>query len=79
MNFNLKKLNLNISFFYCKKMIDYPEAVVIDINDEPIEGQVVGVERNYDEELAQRKLICCLSILVTSLMVALFGYILADI
>ena len=63
-------------------MIDYPEAVVIDINDisdEPIEGQVVGVERNYDEELAQRKLICCLSILITSFIVAVFGYILADI
>ena len=63
-------------------MIDYPEAVVIDINDindEPIEGQVVGVERNYDKELAQRKCICCLSILVTSLMVAVFGYILSDI
>ena len=41
--------------------------------------KLVGVERNYDEELAQRKLICCLSILVTSLMMALFGYILADI
>tara|TARA_Y100000022_G_scaffold38063_1_gene31090 strand:+ start:3639 stop:3821 length:183 start_codon:yes stop_codon:yes gene_type:complete len=59
-------------------MIDYPEAVVIDINDEPIKGQVVGVERNYDEELAQRKLICCLSILITSCIVAVFGYILKE-
>ena len=62
-------------------MIQYPEAVVIDINDindEPIEGKVVGVERNYDEELAQRKLICCLSILITSFIVAVFGYILKE-
>lgn len=43
-------------------MIHYPIApVIIDVDDEPsIKGEIVGVEKNYDEEIAQRKAMCCL-------------------
>ena len=58
-------------------MIDYPEAIVIDINDESnIHGKVVAViNTDYDTELAKNKLICCLSVLITSFVMVAFGYI----
>ena len=59
--------------------MNYPEAVVIDVDDEPsIEGEVVGVEKNYDEEIAQRKAMCCLALSITIFIMIVFGYILAE-
>ena len=61
-------------------MIHYPIApVIIDIDDEPsIKGEVVGVEKNYDEEIAQRKAMCCLALSITIFIIIVFGYILAE-
>lgn len=59
--------------------MNYPEAVVIDVDDEPsIEGEIVGVEKNYDEEIAQRKAMCCLALSITIFIMIVFGYILAE-
>ena len=59
--------------------MNYPEAVVIDVDDEPsIEGEIVGVEKNYDEEIAQRKAMCCLALSITLFIMIVFGYILAE-
>ena len=59
--------------------MNYPEAVVIDVDDEPsIKGEIVGVEKNYDEEIAQRKAMCCLALSITLFIMIVFGYILAE-
>jgi hypothetical protein len=58
--------------------MSYPEAIVIDINEEPImEGEVVGLESNYDMDIIQRKAMCCLSISITIFIIIVFGYILS--
>ena len=46
--------------------MNYPEAVVIDVDDEPsIEGEVVGIDNSPHWDFAQRKLLCCLAISIT--------------
>ena len=57
-------------------MIHYPIApVIIVVDDEPsIKGEIVGVEKNYDEEIAQRKAMCCLALLITIFIMIVFGY-----
>tara|TARA_Y100000992_G_scaffold299550_1_gene266529 strand:+ start:223 stop:405 length:183 start_codon:yes stop_codon:yes gene_type:complete len=59
--------------------MNYPEAVIIVVDDEPsIKGEIVGVEKNYDEEIAQRKAMCCLALSITIFIMIVFGYILAE-
>ena len=55
--------------------MDYPEAVVIDIDDEPsVEGEVVGIDNSPHWDIAQRKLMCCLTISITVLIIVVLGY-----
>ena len=59
--------------------MNYPEAVVIDVDDEPsIEGEVVGIDNSPHWDFAQRKLLCCLGISITIFIMVVFGYILAE-
>jgi hypothetical protein len=59
--------------------MNYPEAVVIEVEDEPIiESEVIGIDNRYDVDIVQRKALCCLSISITILIMIIFGYILAD-
>ena len=59
--------------------MNYPEAVVIDIDvdvdTEPsIEGEVVGIDNSAHWDFAQRKLLCCLGISITIFVLVVFGY-----
>ena len=56
--------------------MDYPEAVVIDIDDdEPsVEGEVVGIDNSPHWDIAQRKLMCCLTISITVFIMVVFVY-----
>ncbi len=48
--------------------MNYPEAVVIDVDvdTEPsIEGEVVGIDNSPHWDIAQRKVMCCLTISIT--------------
>jgi hypothetical protein len=57
--------------------MNYPEAVVIDIGDnlEPsIEAEVVGIDNSPHWDMAQRKLMCCLSISIVIFIMIVLGY-----
>jgi hypothetical protein len=57
--------------------MNYPEAVVIDIGDnlEPsIEAEVVGIDNTPHWDMAQRKLMCCLSISIVVFIMIVLGY-----
>ena len=57
--------------------MNYPEAVVIDIGDnlEPsIEAEVVGIDNTPHWDMAQRKLMCCLSISIVIFIMIVLGY-----
>ena len=59
--------------------MDYPEAVVIDINDEPsVEGEVIGIDNSPHWDIAQRKLMCCLTISITVFIMVVFVYSLSN-
>tara|TARA_B100001250_G_C19660642_1_gene726877 strand:- start:233 stop:421 length:189 start_codon:yes stop_codon:yes gene_type:complete len=57
-------------------MIHYPIApVVIDVDDEPsIEGEIVGIDNSPHLDIAQRKVMCCLALSITILIMVVFGY-----
>jgi hypothetical protein len=57
--------------------MNYPQAVVIDIGDnlEPsIEAEVVGIDNSPHWDMAQRKLMCCLSISIVIFIMIVLGY-----
>ena len=56
--------------------MDYPEAIVIDINDdEPsIEGVVVDIDNSVHWDMAQRKVMCCLALSITIFIMVMFMY-----
>ena len=60
--------------------MDYPEAIVIDINDdEPsIEGVVVDIDNSVHWDMAQRKVMCCLTISITVFIMVVFVYSLSN-
>ena len=56
--------------------MNYPEAIVIDIvDDEPsIEGEVIDIDNSVHWDMAQRKVMCCLTISITVLIIVVLGY-----
>jgi len=56
--------------------MDYPEAIVIDIDDdEPsIEGVVVDIDNSVHWDMAQRKVMCCLALSITIFIMVMFMY-----
>jgi len=56
--------------------MDYPEAIVIDVDDdEPsIEGVVVDIDNSVHWDMAQRKVMCCLTISITVFIMVMFMY-----
>jgi hypothetical protein len=59
--------------------MNYPEAVVIDVDNEPsIEGEVVGIDNSPHWDIAQRKALCCLVLSITIFIIVVFGCILAE-
>ena len=57
--------------------MNYPEAVVIDIGDnlEPsIEAEVVGIDNSPHWDMAQRKLLLFLTILIVVFIMIVLGY-----
>jgi len=57
--------------------MNYPEAVVIDIGDnlEPsIEAEVVGIDNTPHWDIAQRKLLLFLTILIVVFIMIVLGY-----
>ena len=57
--------------------MNYPEAVVIDIGDnlEPsIEAEVVGIDNTPHWDMAQRKLLLFLTILIVVFIMIVLGY-----
>ena len=60
--------------------MNYPEAIVIDIvDDEPsIEGEVVDIDNSVHWDMAQRKVMCCLTISITVFIMVVFVYSLSN-
>ena len=60
--------------------MEYPEAIVIDIvDDEPsIEGEVIDIDNSVHWDMAQRKVICCLTISITVFIMVVFVYSLSN-
>ena len=60
--------------------MNYPEAIVIDIvDDEPsIEGEVVGIDNSVHWDMAQRKIMCCLTLSITVFIMVVFVYSLSN-
>lgn len=60
--------------------MDYPEAIVIDIDDdEPsIEGVVVDIDNSIHWDMAQRKVMCCLALSITIFIMVMFMYSLSN-
>ena len=60
--------------------MEYPEAVVIDIDDDQpsIEGVVVDIDNSVHWDMAQRKVMCCLGISITIFVLIVFGYTLTN-
>ena len=60
--------------------MDYPEAIVIDIvDDEPsIEGEVIDIDNSVHWDMAQRKVMCCLTISITVFIMVVFVYSLSN-
>ena len=60
--------------------MDYPEAIVIDIDDdEPsIEGVVVDIDNSVHWDMAQRKVMCCLALSITIFIMVVFVYSLSS-
>ena len=56
--------------------MDYPEAIVIDVDDdEPsIEGVVVDIDNSVHWDMAQRKVMCCLALSITIFIMVVFVY-----
>ena len=56
--------------------MNYPEAIVIDIvDDEPsIEGEVIDIDNSVHWDMAQRKVMCCLTISITVFIMVVFVY-----
>ncbi len=56
--------------------MDYPEAIVIDVDDdEPsIEGVVVDIDNSVHWDMAQRKVMCCLALSITIFIMVMFMY-----
>jgi len=60
--------------------MDYPEAIVIDVDDdEPsIEGVVVDIDNSVHWDMAQRKVMCCLALSITIFIMVVFVYSLSS-
>ena len=60
--------------------MDYPEAIVIDVDDdEPsIEGVVVDIDNSVHWDMAQRKVMCCLALSITIFIMVMFMYSLSN-
>jgi|TARA_B100000902_G_C26987351_1_gene753276 hypothetical protein len=60
--------------------MNYPEAIVIDIvDDEPsIEGEVIDIDNSVHWDMAQRKVMCCLTISITVFIMVVFVYSLSN-
>ena len=56
--------------------MEYPEAIVIDVDDdEPsIEGVVVDIDNSIHWDMAQRKVMCCLALSITVFIMVVFVY-----
>ena len=56
--------------------MDYPEAIVIDVDDdEPsIEGVVVDIDNSVHWDMAQRKVMSCLALSITIFIMVMFMY-----
>ena len=55
--------------------MNYPEAIVIDVGAEPsVEGEVVGIDNSPHWDIAQRKVMCCLTISITIFIMVVLGY-----
>ena len=56
--------------------MNYPEAIVIDIvDDEPsIEGEVIDIDNSVHWDMAQRKVMYCLTISITVFIMVVFVY-----
>jgi len=56
--------------------MEYPEAIVIDVDDdEPgIEGVVVDIDNSIHWDMAQRKVMCCLTLSITVFIMVVFVY-----
>ena len=51
------------------------DTVVIDINDMPsIEGVVVDIDNSLHWDMAQRKVMCCLTLSITVFIMVVFIY-----
>lgn len=51
------------------------DTVVIDINDMPsIEGVVVDIDNSIHWDMAQRKVMCCLTLSITVFIMVVFVY-----
>jgi len=51
------------------------DTVVIDINDIPsIEGVVVDIDNSLHWDMAQRKVMCCLTLSITVFIMVVFVY-----
>ena len=51
------------------------DTVVIDINDVPsIEGVVVDIDNSLHWDMAQRKVMCCLTLSITVFIMVVFVY-----
>lgn len=51
------------------------DTVVIDINDVPsIEGVVVDIDNSLHWDMAQRKVMCCLTLSITVFIMVVFIY-----
>lgn len=60
--------------------MNYPEAIVIDIvDDEPsIEGEVIDIDNSVHWDMAQRKVMCCLTLSITLFIMVVFVYSLSN-
>ena len=56
--------------------MDYPEAIVIDVDDDEssIEGVVVDIDNSVHWDMAQRKVMCCLALSITIFIMVMFMY-----
>ena len=57
-----------------------PEAIVIDVvDDEPsVEGEVIDIDNSVHWDMAQRKVMCCLTISITVFIMVVFVYSLSN-
>jgi len=60
--------------------MSYPEAIVIELDDdEPsIEGEVVDIDNSIHCDMIQRKVMCCLTISISVLIMVVFVYSLSN-